>query len=84
MPANSPKRLPRRDVLAAGAAGAAGLLLPQWARAADVFPSRPITFICPWPAGGTADTLDARHLPGGRGLLRPADRRSTTAPAPPA
>ena len=46
-------RLQRRDVLVAGAAG---LLLPQWARAADEYPSRPITFICPWPAGGTADS----------------------------
>jgi tripartite-type tricarboxylate transporter receptor subunit TctC len=51
MPAQSPIRLQRRDVLVAGAAG---LLLPQWARAED-YPSRPITFICPWPAGGTAD-----------------------------
>jgi tripartite-type tricarboxylate transporter receptor subunit TctC len=51
MPATSPSRLQRRDVLIAGAAG---LLLPQWARADD-YPSKPITFICPWPAGGTAD-----------------------------
>lgn len=55
MPTSS-SRLQRRDVLVAGAAGAAGLLLPQWARAADEYPSRPITFICPWPAGGTADS----------------------------
>ncbi|HEY1230082.1 MAG TPA: tripartite tricarboxylate transporter substrate binding protein [Ramlibacter sp.] len=54
MPASS-SRLQRRDVLAGAAAGAAGLLLPQWARAADEFPNRPIAFICPWPAGGTAD-----------------------------
>ena len=53
--ATSSSRLQRRDVLAGAAAGAAGLLLPQWARAADEYPSRPITFICPWPAGGTAD-----------------------------
>ncbi|MBA2962268.1 MULTISPECIES: tripartite tricarboxylate transporter substrate binding protein [Ramlibacter] len=44
----------RRRLLTASAAGAAGLLLPAWARADD-YPSRPITFICPWPAGGTAD-----------------------------
>ena len=24
---------------------------------ASTFPERPLTFICPWPAGGTADTL---------------------------
>lgn len=35
-------------------AGAAALALPAFpARAA--WPERPITFICPWPAGGTAD-----------------------------
>jgi tripartite-type tricarboxylate transporter receptor subunit TctC len=45
----------RRRLLAASTAGAAGLLLPAWARAADEYPSRPINFICPWPAGGTAD-----------------------------
>ncbi len=47
-------KIPRRDLLMGGLAGAAGLLLPAWARADD-YPSRPITFICPWPAGGTAD-----------------------------
>ncbi len=46
---------PRRRLLLAGAsAGVAGLVLPSLARAQE-FPSRPITFICPWPAGGTAD-----------------------------
>ena len=44
----------RRRVLAGAAAGATGLLLPAWA-GADDYPSRPITFVCPWPAGGTAD-----------------------------
>lgn len=48
-------RLKRRNLLLGSAAGAAGLLLPAWARAADEYPSRPITFVCPWPAGGTAD-----------------------------
>jgi tripartite-type tricarboxylate transporter receptor subunit TctC len=50
-------RLSRRQLLLAGAANAAaatGLLAPALARADD-FPSRPINFICPWPAGGTAD-----------------------------
>jgi tripartite-type tricarboxylate transporter receptor subunit TctC len=50
----TPARLQRRSILKGAAAGAAGLLLPAWARA-DAYPARPITFICPWPAGGTAD-----------------------------
>lgn len=45
----------RRGMLAGLAGGAAGLLLPSLARAGDEYPARPITFICPWPAGGTAD-----------------------------
>lgn len=44
----------RRGLLLGSVAGAAGLLLPAWARAQE-FPARPINFICPWPAGGTAD-----------------------------
>ncbi|MEY4750692.1 MAG: hypothetical protein RIQ60_2906 [Pseudomonadota bacterium] len=50
----------RRSLLLGGAgalatAAAAGLgLAPRGARAAG-FPERPITFVCPWPAGGTAD-----------------------------
>lgn len=47
----SDSSLRRRHLLLGGTAG---LLLPTWA-AADEYPSRPITFICPWPAGGTAD-----------------------------
>ena len=44
----------RRDLLKGGAVAAASLLLPAALRAED-YPARPITFICPWPAGGTAD-----------------------------
>jgi tripartite-type tricarboxylate transporter receptor subunit TctC len=47
-------QVPRRQLLLGAAAGAAATLLPTWARAQD-FPARPINFICPWPAGGTAD-----------------------------
>jgi tripartite-type tricarboxylate transporter receptor subunit TctC len=47
--------LRRRSLLLGAGAGAAGVLLPAFARAADDYPSRSITFICPWPAGGTAD-----------------------------
>ena len=45
--------LTRRRLLQHGAATA---LLPLAAgRAWAAYPERPITFICPWPAGGTAD-----------------------------
>ncbi|WP_454688632.1 tripartite tricarboxylate transporter substrate binding protein [Achromobacter aloeverae] len=44
----------RRTLLLGGAAMAASALLPRAARAAG-FPDRPITFICPWAVGGTAD-----------------------------
>jgi tripartite-type tricarboxylate transporter receptor subunit TctC len=39
-------------------AGAALLSAPMLVRAQDKFPSRAITLICPWPAGGSTD----RHL----------------------
>ncbi|QYY28653.1 MULTISPECIES: tripartite tricarboxylate transporter substrate binding protein [Cupriavidus] len=50
----------RRQLLisgaAAAAAGTAGIILPDMSRAATAeYPDRPITFICPWPVGGTAD-----------------------------
>ena len=51
-------RTDRRRVLLAGLAGlgATALSLPRLARAATPYPGeRAITFICPWPAGGTAD-----------------------------
>lgn len=58
-PANPTRR---RLMLGAGAAAASvvtgtGLLLPRGAGAAAPapYPTRPITFICPWPVGGTAD-----------------------------
>jgi len=47
----------RRELLigaAAAGAGALTLMSPLRARA-QAYPDRPITFICPWPAGGTAD-----------------------------
>jgi tripartite-type tricarboxylate transporter receptor subunit TctC len=42
----------RRLVLAA----AGGLVLPLSARA-QAFPSKPIRYICPWPAGGSTDAV---------------------------
>ena len=46
-------RLSRRQFTFTGIAAAATLHVPL-VRAAG-YPERPITFICPWPAGGTAD-----------------------------
>ena len=59
--------LSRRRLLQSAAATA---LLPLAARRAwAAYPERPITFVCPWPAGGTADqtmralcTAASRHL----------------------
>jgi len=43
----------RRHIIAGTAAA---LALPMWARA-QAFPSRPIRYICPWPAGGSTDAV---------------------------
>ena len=48
-----PRSMPRRHVL--GALGATTLAAASGRLFAQEWPSRPITFICPWPAGGTAD-----------------------------
>ncbi len=45
----------RRQVLAASASAAATVALPALAQ--DKFPSRPITLIAPWPAGGSSDAV---------------------------
>lgn len=44
----------RREFIVTTAATGAALLNPSLAMA-DEYPSRAINFICPWPAGGTAD-----------------------------
>jgi tripartite-type tricarboxylate transporter receptor subunit TctC len=55
-------------MLAAPTAGLAGMAVKAQAQA-TVYPDRPITFICPWPAGGTADqTMRALCLAAGREL----------------
>lgn len=51
----STPRFNRRQVLTAAAAVAAPALLPAHVLAQDKFPSRPITLIAPWPAGGSSD-----------------------------
>ncbi|MDD2546800.1 MAG: tripartite tricarboxylate transporter substrate binding protein [Burkholderiaceae bacterium] len=49
MPISNPRR---RDVVLGFGAAALATSVPLWAQ---TWPERPITFVCPWPAGGTAD-----------------------------
>jgi tripartite-type tricarboxylate transporter receptor subunit TctC len=44
----------RRHFILGSLGAASALALPQRAFASN-YPDRPITFVCPWPAGGTAD-----------------------------
>jgi tripartite-type tricarboxylate transporter receptor subunit TctC len=79
------------------AAAACALLLAVWGAAfAQAFPSKPVTLICPWPAGGGTDLhlrklaeIAARHLgqpvivenrPGGSGMNGPATMAKTARP----
>ncbi|ODV41912.1 hypothetical protein AWV79_31595 [Cupriavidus sp. UYMMa02A] len=56
LPFNPKRRRLLISGAAAAAAGTAGIVLPGVGRAAAAeYPERPITFICPWPVGGTAD-----------------------------
>ncbi len=48
-------RFPRRHFIGSAAGLASSLLLPAGSALAQGYPERPISFICPWPAGGTAD-----------------------------
>ena len=49
----------RRDFLKTTAAGTAAIAAPGQARA-QAYPSRPITLLSPWPAGGsTGDVMRA-------------------------
>ena len=48
------RSLRRRQLMLGGLGAAALATAPVRALAAD-YPDRPLTFICPWPAGGTAD-----------------------------
>jgi tripartite-type tricarboxylate transporter receptor subunit TctC len=57
MPAKTAFRPPavsRRQLVLGSAGLLAAAALPRAARASG-YPERPVTFICPWPAGGTAD-----------------------------
>lgn len=61
----------RRDFIATGLAGIVGsaaLVRPALSRAAG-YPERPLQFLCPWPAGGTADvTMRALCASAGKAL----------------
>jgi tripartite-type tricarboxylate transporter receptor subunit TctC len=75
---------------------AAAVSLATAATGADTFPTRPITLIVPWPAGGSTDThlrklseIASRHLgqpivienrPGAGGMLGPVSMARTAAP----
>lgn len=48
-------RFDRRAALGGMAALGMGALLPQVARAQGAWPSRPVTVVCPWGAGGGTD-----------------------------
>jgi tripartite-type tricarboxylate transporter receptor subunit TctC len=50
----TPRSMARRQLVLGGLGAAALATAPARALAAD-YPERPLTFICPWPAGGTAD-----------------------------
>jgi len=87
-----PSRMPRRTLLLAGALLAA----PFTGAQAQAFPSKPITLIVPWPAGGSTDRhlralaeIAAKHLgqnividnkPGGGGTLGPGMMALTAKP----
>jgi tripartite-type tricarboxylate transporter receptor subunit TctC len=43
----------RREILQAASTA---LVMPAWAQAQDKFPSKPMTWICPYAAGGNADS----------------------------
>ncbi|MET0605893.1 MAG: tripartite tricarboxylate transporter substrate binding protein [Beijerinckiaceae bacterium] len=48
-------RMTRRGLIAAGAAAGVGAGLSQSALAQGAYPSRPVTLVCPWGAGGGTD-----------------------------
>ncbi|NCT97670.1 MAG: tripartite tricarboxylate transporter substrate binding protein [Comamonadaceae bacterium] len=87
--------LRRRSLLLAGVAASAGAA-PWVAAQAQAYPSRPITLIIPWPAGGSTDRhlrtlaeLASKHLgqaitvenrPGAGGTLGPSAMAQTAKP----
>jgi len=86
----------RRSLLLAAAATAGASVAPWGAAQAQAYPSRPVTLIVPWPAGGSTDrhlralsAIAATHLgqpivienrPGAGGTLGPATMAQTAKP----
>lgn len=88
----------RRTLLLSALAGAAlaAPTLPAFAQAAGAYPTRPITMVVPWPAGGSTDRhlrtlaeIASRHLgqpivvqnaPGAGGTLGPGNMAMTAKP----
>src|ERR1044071_8021805 len=87
----------RRMLAAAGCALLVTLIVTPWGKAfAQPFPSKPLTLICPWPAGGGTDLhlrklaeLASKQLgqpvivenrPGGSGMNGPANMTKTAKP----
>jgi tripartite-type tricarboxylate transporter receptor subunit TctC len=79
----------RRQLILAAGAAAPLVSLPSSVQAQAAFPNRPITLVCPWPAGGSTDRhlralaeIASKHLgqqvvvqnqPGAGGTLGPAN-----------
>ena len=86
----------RRIPAAAACALVAALLSFEGGALAQTFPAKPVTLICPWPAGGTTDLhlrklaeIGSRYLgqpviienrPGGSGLNGPSTMAKTARP----
>jgi tripartite-type tricarboxylate transporter receptor subunit TctC len=51
-----PDKTTRRQLIIAAGVAASSVALPRLAYA-QAFPSRPIRYICPWPAGGSTDAV---------------------------
>ncbi len=61
----------RRQIVL-GSLGSAALMSTAASSMAAAYPERPVTFICPWPAGGTADmTMRALCVAAARELGQP-------------
>lgn len=89
-------RIDRRTFMAGTTAAAASVGLGEAASAQGTFPAKPITLICPWPAGGPTDVVmramaevAGKHLgqsviidnkSGATGTLGPATMAATAKP----
>ena len=94
-PTEHAPRIRRRSLLLAGVAASAGAA-PWVSAQAQAYPSRPVTLIVPWPAGGSTDRhlrtlaeLASKHLgqpitvenrPGAGGTLGPSTMAQTAKP----